>query len=354
MSTTSVPTTSKQAPAPASVCAHCGAPLESLDRFCQECGRPQPVEAEAVDPPRQKHLRCESCGAQIAIDVDRRSYTCAFCDSTYVVEFDPDLTGRQPPEFVIGFVVTPDEALKKFRAWLAENSWFRPGDLHRAKIEEKLRGVYLPFWSFSLLARSRWSTSIGEYWYRTETYTTTVNGKTVTKTRRVRETEWWDLAGDHHQYYSGYLVSASRGLEQQEAERIAPFQLPALKRYAPGYLAGWMSEEYSLERDAAMQVCQAEYAQREQQAVAAFLPGDAYSGLAVETESHHQQSDLILLPIYLLSYRYEDTLYRFLLNGQTGKAAGDKPTSRRRIAAALAVVLGLGALLVLWLVLMNR
>ena len=40
--------------------------------------------------------------------------------------------------------------------------------------------------------------------------------------------------------------------------------------------------------------------------------------------SSETRPDLILLPVYLLSYRYRDKLYRFLLNGQTGKAAGDK------------------------------
>ena len=34
---------------------------------------------------------------------------------------------------------------------------------------------------------------------------------------------------------------------------------------------------------------------------------------------------MILLPIYLLTYRYRDKIYRFLINGQTGKMAGDKP-----------------------------
>jgi len=38
------------------------------------------------------------------------------------------------------------------------------------------------------------------------------------------------------------------------------------------------------------------------------------------------------MPIYILSYRYRDKVYRFLINGQTGKAAGDKPLSGTRIA----------------------
>ncbi len=256
----------------ARACESCGCPVEAADKFCPACGTEQTAAAEIVEAEVvQKHFQCKNCGAKTTVDPDQRSYVCPFCDSTYVVEFDEEQSGRQTPEFVIGFAVTPEQAQEKFREWLLGNSWFRPGDLKTAQIAEKLKGVYLPFWSFSMLAQSNWSASIGEYWWRTETYTTTQNGKTVTKTRQVRETEWWDLSGRHHRYYSGYLVSGSRGLAQTEAERIKPFHLPALRRYEPYYLAGWLSEEYSLERDDAMAVCTGEFHRREQQNVAAHL-----------------------------------------------------------------------------------
>jgi len=283
----------------------------------------------------------------VTTDPDQRSYVCPFCDSTYVVELQ-QRTNRQRPEFVIGFGVTREQALEKFREWIAANSWFRPGDLKMAILADKQRGVYLPFWSFSMLAESRWSATIGEYWYRTETYTTRDSkGNTVTRTRQVQETEWWPLSGNHHHYYAGYLVSGSQGLPQQLAERIKPFNLPALKRYEPYYLAGWLSEEYSIEREAALQICQQQFYQREQSNVAAFLPGNTYRGLEVSTRFSSINSDLCLLPVYILSYRYRDKVYRFLVNGQTGKCVGDKPLSWKRISAAIVTVVVIVALVIL-------
>ena len=205
---------------------------------------------------QQKRFRCKNCGAEISVDPSERSFTCPFCDSTYVLELPPTESDRERPEFVVGFAVTPQDAVDKFQTWLRQNGWFRPGDLRQAQIHDKMRGVYLPFWSFSMLAESRWSAQIGEYWYRTETYTVVENGKTVTRTRQVRETEWWPLSGLHHNYYSGYLVSGSKGLPQVEAERIKPFRLEALKRYQPYFLAGWLSEEYSVAKDAAAETLQ--------------------------------------------------------------------------------------------------
>lgn len=330
-------------------CSACGAPVDEGDRFCNACGSAQeaPPPQEAGDSqalPRVFH--CQSCGADVQVDPNQRSYVCPFCESTYVMEL-PAGANRQRPEFVIGFAVTPEQAAAKYNEWIRSNGWFRPGDLPTARIEERLRGVYVPFWSFSTLARSRWSASIGEYWYRTETYTTIENGKTVTRTRRVQETEWWPLSGRHHRYYSGYLVSGSKGLPQGAAEGVKPFQLAALKRYEPYFLAGWLAEEYSIEREQAERICRQEFERWATNHVGAFLPGDTHRNLAVETEFSETNSDLILLPVYLLTYRYQQRLYRFLINGQTGKVSGEKPLSWKRISGAIAgVVL---AVLLAWL-----
>src|SRR5215831_10690435 len=240
-------------------CANCGSPVDEGDKFCNVCRAPQGESAPSAAP-AARSIQCKNCGATINVPVDQRSVTCPFCDSNYVVDAPADVASdRQPPEFVIGFTLTPEQALDKFRQWLKDGGMFRPGDLYLSKIEDKLRGVYLPFWSFSMLAQSRWSAKIGEHWYRTETYTTIENGQTVTRTRTVTETEWWPLSGEHHNYYSGYLVSGSRGLPQEYAERIKPFRLEALKRYQPYFLAGWLSEQYSVNRDDALAACQQEF-----------------------------------------------------------------------------------------------
>ncbi len=330
-------------------CESCGFPVELMDKFCPACGATNQAAEEPPEPKQilQKFFRCDTCSAEVATDPDQRSYLCPFCDSTYVVEFSPELTNRQEPEFVIGFAVTPEQAREKFLAWIKQNSWYRPGDLRTQLVADKQKGVYLPFWSFSMLAQSNWSATIGEYWYRTETYTTTNSkGKTVTKTRQVRETEWWPLRGRHHKYHGGFLVSGSRGLSQTDAQRIKPFQLPALKRYRPYFLAGWLSEEYLVPRDEASRICKTEFHRREQSHVAGFLPGDTHRSLSVTTSFQHVSSDLCLLPVYILSYRYKEKVYRFLVNGQTGKIAGDKPVSWKRIAVCISIVAAVIALAV--------
>ena len=320
-------------------CQSCAAPLDPDDQFCPACGKSSSAEKPSTQDPSRKLINCKNCGSTIQTDRDRRSYRCSFCDSTYVVELEPDQTGRQNPEFVIGFAVSREQAKEKFRHWIQDNAWFRPADLKNVDLPEKISGVYLPFWSFSMLAESNWSASIGEYWYRTETYTTTENGKTVTRTRTVTETEWWPLSGNFHQYYSGHLISASPGLPQEVAAKVMPFDLPAMKRFEPYFLAGWESEEYNIDRQAALDASKKYYHACQRQNVSRFMPGDTHQSLEVSTWFSRVNSDLCLLPYHLLTYRYQDRLYRFLVNGQTGRVWGNKPFSPKRIMLVILLVI---------------
>lgn len=343
-------------------CRACGSPREGSSSFCVACGAPLESPSAAETPAGEgdgelpSHtFQCRNCGSEVATSVEQRSYVCPFCDSSYVTEIPPQ-PGRQRPEFIIGFAVTADQAREKYFQWLGRNSWLRPGDLPQKAIAEKQRGVYLPFWHFSMRTHSRWSARIGEYWYRTETYTTRdANGKTVTRTRRVQETEWFPLSGFYHRYYYGFLVPATRGISLDEARGIQPYQLTALARYRPYYLAGWMAEEYSISMEAAIETSQREFEKRLRREVQRFLPGDTSQSLSISTEYDVTGSDLILVPVHVLSYRYRDRVFRFLVNGQTGKVVGEKPWSTVKITVLVVVAVAiLAALIILAVVVANQ
>jgi hypothetical protein len=332
------------------------------DRFCAHCGADQAGAAEGGgrgveldEPAPLRNLECQNCGSHFVATADQRSYKCPFCETDYVVEFTPEESSRRRPDFVIGFAITAQEAYDHFRAWIGRNGWFRPADLEKAEPSDRFKGVYVPFWSFSMLAQSTWSARIGEYWYRTETYhVRNAQGKMEMRTRTVQETEWWPLEGRHHAYYHGYLVSGSRGLRQSEADAVNPFHLPAMQRYEPYFLAGWLSEEYSIDDGQAREVCHKVFLEREYSNVAAFLPGDEHQDLAVDTKFSKVNVDLCLLPVYLMNYVYRGKPYRFIINGQTGKISGQKPISGKRVWAAIIIALSLIAGIALAVAALNR
>ncbi|MGQ9505453.1 MAG: zinc ribbon domain-containing protein [Thermogutta sp.] len=326
------------------VCPRCGAPVEHDDKFCPACGAPQIARAEVVKGPQlPQRVTCDNCGAEIHLAANQRSYTCEYCGSTYVFDFAPEVTGRQPPEFVLGFTIPPEKARAILAEWVRGKERWITRSIREAIQRAVIRGVYLPFWSFSMSAESSWRATIGEYWYRTETYTTYENGKLVTKTRQVRETEWWPLSGKYHQYLSGYLISASQKVPQNWADQLMPYHLAGLRRYDPSYLAGWACEEYTMERAQAEALCKEYFREYQTKCIAEFLPGDTYRGLTVQTQFAREDSDLILLPVYNIRFKYRNKEYRLWMNGQTGKIVGELPTSWTVpilvILAILAVVL---------------
>lgn len=336
---------------PAQACAGCGEPMDRHDRFCPRCGRPAPAcpEASPEEAAAVRHLQCRSCGAGLDVDVGTRSLECPFCDTPVVVEMASGVGGRTNPEFVIPFALDVDEARRHFRQWLRDSSWYHPPDLAAAGFEEKLQAMYLPFWTFSFRARSQWSASIGEHWERQEHYTETdKEGRQQRRTRTIRETEWHPLAGSHHGDFVGWTISAGKGLPEAEANRIEPFRVEGMKPYDPAFLVGWASEEAALSRGEAARLAREQVEEEQRRRVAAFLPGDTHADLKVSTRLEAISEALVFAPVFLVAYRHGGTLYRYLLNGQTARQAGDKPVSWTRIAvAALVAMLAMVALLVL-------
>ena len=166
-------------------CPACSEPVEAGASFCPACGTAIASDTPLPDETPVIGFRCERCGAEVRCDPNSRTTSCPFCATPYVVEIDPNLSGRQAPEFVIPFVIPGERAEVIYREWLGVGGLFRPGDLRQAAEADRMRGIYLPFWSFSMKADSRWSATIGEHWERTETYSTTdAKGNRVTRTRR--------------------------------------------------------------------------------------------------------------------------------------------------------------------------
>ena len=329
-------------------CARCSRRARRGQPYCEQCGLELFAPETAPAPAPRRSVTCTQCGASVAFPEGERTATCPFCDTPYVAqgELTPE---RFTPEFVLPFGVTQAQAQESFEAWLLGSRLFAPGNLRLQARLEAPRGVYLPFWSFSTRSRSRWSANIGEHWYQTQTYTTVVNGRAVTRTRRVQHTEWYPLQGTFQQYHAHYLVSGSKGLSQEIADALKPFPVAEVLRYQPQYLAGWLAEEYSVNREEAARLSDAVFAADERRAVAAFLPGDTQAELNVQTTFSETTEDLLFLPIWILAFRYRERLFRCVINGATGKQWGERPRSVPRIAIAVLLGIALAVLAFLWL-----
>jgi hypothetical protein len=296
-----------------------------------------------VEDSEMLEISCESCGAQVAVEPGHRTSTCPYCDSPSVID-RPATVDRPDPVFAIGFAVDRKKARRLVRGFLGRKK-LAPAGLKRA-VAERVQGLYVPAYLYSALAVSSYGARIGEDYWVTEV---TRDSKGRTRTRRRKKTEIRTLQGPHRTYFGDVLVTASRGVSNEEIESIEPYDLDELRRYAPGLVAGWISEEPSMTREACLELARTESSTKIGRLLREFMPGDSVRGLDHRTGFEHESADLTLLPVWIYAMRYaaDRPPVRVLVNGQTGKVWGKVPTSWARIGLIAAVILGLLAVPVL-------
>ena len=281
---------------------------------------------------------CGTCGASLAFE-GVRTQTCPYCASPNFVE-RPAAPGQPDPTFVVAFTGDAEVARRRLHAWIGGRTLFADPAFKHAKVED-LRGVYLPAYLYSAVARTDYTAQIGEQYTELETYTTTENGKRVTKTRMVTRTEYRALAGRHLGYVTDVIVSASSGLPNAELARVEPYDLKQLRRFSPALVSGWIHEEFSRHADECRRLSRGEAVDDIGSRLRRFMPGDSYSDLAWSTSVEWESLEPILVPVWVLALRYrgDKPPLRVVINGQTGKVTGKVPLAWWKIAIPIVLVL---------------
>ncbi len=342
-------------------CNSCGAHLEfdpnTQHMKCEFCDSEEviPIEHKAIvehdfnsaplaigwDRPVMS-FQCDSCGATISSE-KKIAGKCTYCNSPFVKQRPPrpDLIR---PETLVPFKVNKKKAKHLFHNWLGKG-WFRPSNLSQLSKLDLIKGVYTPFWTYDTNAFSNWSAESGYYYYVTETYTVTVNGKRETRTRQVRKVRWVPSNGNRSGFYNDVLVPASKGMNSELILKIYPFHLQQLVPYKPEYLSGFLAEEYGINLKNGWVTAKNFVNSSERDKCGRDVPGDTYRFLRVSTTFSKIKYKHILLPVWIAAYLYKQKTYHFLVNGQTGEVQGFKPISWAKVAAFVgtvaAIVLGL-------------
>jgi DNA-directed RNA polymerase subunit RPC12/RpoP len=285
----------------------------------------------------QHEISCQACGAKILFEPLHRTVRCPYCDSPSVID-RPATPDRPDPAFVVGFSVDRHEATQRMRRFIARKKLAPPG--LRGKAAERVSGVYLPTYLYSAVASSSFHATIGEDYYVTEV---SRDSKGRTSVKRKRKTEYYELRGPHRSYVGDVVVTASRGIPNDEVEGVEPFDLGGLRRFSSSMVSGWISEEPSMTRKECLQLARQESTGKIRGIVRRFMPGDSCRGIESQTALSEEAIDLVLLPVWVFAIRYREDRppIRLLVNGQTGKAWGKVPVSWKKVGIIAGVVLGL-------------
>ena len=280
-------------------------------------------------------VKCQSCQAISVFDPSRQAQRCQFCGSAQLVPYAQTKDAFRP-ESLLPFKIAEPQAREMIRAWYGK-VWFAPNALKRRALTDTVNGLYLPYWTFDAQADADWRAEAGYYYYTTETYRD--NGGR-TQTRQVQHVRWEPAAGNLQHFFDDELVCASVGVKRNLLRGIEPFPTTdQLVPYDAGYVTGWTVERYQIDLLGAAKNSREQMEGELRALCAAAVPGDTQRNLQVEARWTGQTFKHILAPVWLLTYNYGAKPYQVIINGYTGRIAGEYPKSWVKIALAVIAVL---------------
>ena len=289
----------------------------------------------------KKSVKCQSCQAITVFDPVRVAQRCDFCGSSALIPFD-EIKAPIRPESLLEFRLSETDVRDKVRIWYG-NRWFAPDALKGRALTDTLHGVYLPYWTFDSQVHAEWTAESGYHYYETEHYTDSAGKQ---QSRQVQHTRWQPSSGALDHFFDDELVPGSRGVSGEMLRKIEPFPTTTdLKPYDPGFLSGWVVEQYQIDLIAAAQHARDTMDAKVERLCDAEVPGDTHRGLRVASDHSAQTFKHILVPVWILAYTYGSQNYQVIVNGYTGTMAGKHPLSWVKIAlTVLAVLIVIGVI----------
>ncbi|OUT59499.1 MAG: hypothetical protein CBB71_10410 [Rhodopirellula sp. TMED11] len=291
-----------------SLCARCHSPLEQGDLRCAICGEVAPAKERAtLTTVVTKILRCTGCGAAIGYDIKHQAPACSFCGG--VVEEESVSDPMEQTEMFLPFTVTEQQAQRALKQWLANQGWSRPSDLASTATFAGLKPLWWVGWVFHAEAQVSWAAD---------------------SDAGSRRSSWAPHSGQTTLQFNRVLVSASRGLTNQEANAITPgMNLQTAQSGPGGARADAIIEQFDVQRSqarreviAAIERLSAESVQRTE------IPGRKFRNVAVSLVLRGLHTQRYALPAYVIAYRYKEQLYRVVICGQDTKLViGKAPRS---------------------------
>jgi predicted RNA-binding Zn-ribbon protein involved in translation (DUF1610 family) len=339
-------------------CRQCGAGLEfapgTTALKCPYCGTDNVIEVESRLPrendfeaelarisasattAEELSVKCSSCAAESRLAANQTAGLCPFCGTALVAQASSRRCIK--PQYLLPFKVSGDQSMTLFRRWIA-GLWFAPSNLKTYADRGGLQGIYTPAWTYDFNTHTRYTGQRGDDYWTTESYTTTVNGRSVRQTRQVKRTRWTSVSGAVSDEFDDLLVMASKSLPADCLSHLEPWDLPALTPYRDEFLAGFVAESYQVDLREGFGVAQQLAEPAIQQHIRRDIGGDHQRIADMQPRYSAITYKHILLPVWLSSYRYHNKVYRFLVNARTGEIRGQRPYSAWKITFLVLAIL---------------
>ena len=286
----------------------------------------------------QSEVRCSGCGANVVFVGSLTSSECPYCAAPIQRDNVHDSPKRIPVHGILSFQVEKEIARMNLSEWV-RSRWFAPNEFLKRGVDGRFNGVYLPFWTYDSMTFSRYWGDRGDH------YTVTVtdsNNQTHTETR----TSWTSVSGSHQRFFDDVLVLATKGMSRELMDSLEPWPLTELQPFSQELLAGFLARTYEVELDEGFPIAQKRIDVAIASDVRGLIGGDEQRVTEIKTRYDAITFKHLLLPVWLLAYRYQDKSYQILINAVTGEVQGERPYSFWKITLTVLSVLAVVGLFV--------
>ena len=278
------------------------------------------------DADGMKAYSCPSCGAELICDETTAATSCPYCGNPTVVP--GQFSGALKPEFVLPFKMTKDDAVRALRAHYRGKP-FLPRSFTAGNHIEEIQGVYVPFWLFDGGAE-------GEVDYKA------ANSRTYKDDDyEVTETDHYDVHRGGSIAFEKIPVDASSKMPDDHMDSIEPFDYTQMQPFSTAYLPGYLADKYDVTVDDSR--ARADRRSRETLENALRETVTGYGSCVTDHTDirlHRGKVHYALLPVWMLSTKWNGESFLFAMNGQTGKLVGDLPTDRGRYWRTFGAIAG--------------
>jgi predicted RNA-binding Zn-ribbon protein involved in translation (DUF1610 family) len=242
---------------------------------------------------------CPSCGAEFFGGKTTIATVCPFCGNAQIVE--KRISGTLKPDYIIPFKANRKTATKALTGF-CEGKRLLPDSFNAKNRQDRLQGVYAPFWLFDGLAEG----SVTYVDKRPRKYSP---NRTVVRAGCLA--------------FEKIPVDASQKMDDAYMEAIEPFDCSRLVNFHPSYLAGYTAEKHDV--DAAWGQWRAKerikttFEEKFQESAEGYSVQNSVISVTNGKISYG------LFPVWVLNSKHDGDDYLFMMNGQTGKFVGRLP-----------------------------
>lgn len=285
----------------------------------------------------ENFVKCDNCRASSSVSSNLKSAFCPYCSSPLVMEHTDNDSIIQPLS-LLPFKISKEQAKQNFKHWI-NKLWFAPGDLKKLLDVDHFKGIYIPYWTYDTYTVNQYSGKRGQYYYVNETYTTTENGKSVTKSKQVRKTRWYNVSGNVNVFFDDILVAATKSVPEKYLNKLEPWDMENLVPFDKSYLSGFITEKYQVNLEEGFETAKKLTKDRIELAIRRDIGGDEQQVSRVDTEYTNVSFKHLLFPVYVSAYNYKGKTYQFLINARTNEVQGQRPYCWIKITLAVIAVI---------------